>query len=159
MVEESVKITDSKIYTREENYKRKVFSKNIVCPFPELPFPREQRKDEPRNWGSGPYAVYLAALGDFKTIYLLGFDLYGREGKINNLYKGTENYSDTSKKSVDPAYWIYQISKIFKFYSNKQFVLINDRNWKIPYEWQLDNVSFSSLDDFCIDNKYLSSII
>ena len=44
--------------------------------------------DEPFHWGSGPYAVLLATFLS-KYIKLIGFDLYGIDGKLNNVYENT----------------------------------------------------------------------
>lgn len=159
MVLESVSGTDTKIYTRPENYKRVHKLHSNVFSFPDLPFEQNYRQDEPRNWGSGPYAVYLSASLNFKKIYLLGFDLYGNNGYINNIYKGTENYSAATKKSIDCSYWIYQIKKVFNHYPETEFFIINNDDWKLPESWKLPNVSLIPLDDFLLDNKYLSSKI
>lgn len=159
MVLEASSRSDAKIYTRSENYKRVHKLHNNIFPFPDLPFEQKYRQDEPRNWGSGPYAVYLSASLKFKKIYLLGFDLYGTNGYINNIYKDTENYANSTKKSVDCSYWIYQIKKVFEHFSETEFFIINKETWKLPTSWKLPNVSLILLDDFVIDNKYVSSKI
>lgn len=147
----------TKIYTRRkwligfEDY-------NIDC-VPDLPYIGEARQDQPQHWNSGPYAILLACQLDFDKIFLLGFDLYSENGQINNVYKDTENYQSSKSKSVDPQYWIYQLSKIFECYSDKEFIIVNKKDWKIPEQWNLSNVSFRNIEDFFVDNKYSRSII
>jgi hypothetical protein len=84
--------------------------------------------------------VLIAAAMDVEEIYLLGFDLYGRQQFVNNIYKGTNNYQMSESAAVDPSYWVYQLSKIFEYYPNKTFKIINYNTWIMPAEWQRDNV-------------------
>lgn len=133
------------IYTRAEWVRR--YKNTNVKPLPELPYTGSQRRDQPINWGSGPYAVLLACKQNYKNIFMAGFDLYSSTGLINNVYKDTENYHVSDAKAVDPSYWIYQISKIFETFSNKNFYIINDSEWNIPAEWLHPNICFQhSLD-------------
>ena len=112
---------------------------------PKFPWTINARPDEPTHWGSGPYAVLLGATVSDK-IELIGFDLWGVEQQINNVYKGTANYNDADSHAVDPSYWIYQISKIFEHYSYKYFTVYNVKGWKMPESWKLANVEFKTLD-------------
>ena len=77
---------------------------------------------------------------------LLGFDLYSANDKINNIYKGTQNYKDKDANPVDPSYWIYQIGKVFDYHPNKQFIVWNHEDWKMPRIWQKKNVQFESFN-------------
>lgn len=112
---------------------------------PTIPFSGTSRPDDPFQWGSGPYAVLLAALVS-DTVKMIGFDLWGSNQKINNVYKGTINYNSTDSRAVDPSYWIYQISRIFQFYKDKYFIIYNVENWTVPASWKLANVEFKTLD-------------
>ena len=118
------------------------FGYSSVEPLPEIPYEGDQRPDQPQHWGSGSYAVLLAAHLKFKEITLIGFDLYDKDGFFNNVYKDTENYQGSMTRPVDPSYWIYQIGKVFENYPNAKFKIINDSDWKIPPEWLSPNVSF-----------------
>lgn len=141
MVKEVLSNTDDlEIFTRPDW--RNHFKNPRIKYLPDLPFRGLERKDQPIHWNSGPYAVLLACLSDFQEIYLLGFDLYSKDGLINNVYKDSENYKNSSSKSVDPSYWIYQIGKLFRHFEKKQFFIINNIDWKIPESWQLSNVSY-----------------
>jgi hypothetical protein len=76
---------------------------------------------------------------------MIGFDLYGTAGTVNNIYKGTPNYKQEGTSSVDPSYWIYQISKVFELFPDKYFTIYNN-DWVIPESWKMKNISFKTLD-------------
>ena len=138
----------TKIYVRADwfNYFRKIKKDKRINKVPELPYKGNTKADDPIHWGSGPYAVLVAAsLENVETIMLVGFDLYSSNNTVNNMYKGTKNYSDKNSKPVDPSYWIYQIAKVFHHYPQKNFVILNDHKWEIPRQWKISNVSFELL--------------
>lgn len=137
--------TNTKIYTRPDwiNY----FNDPRVCLVPELPYKGTERPDDPFQWGSGGYAILLAAkLSD--QIEMIGFDLWSKTDKVNNVYKGTQNYSSSDKHRVDPSYWIYQISKVFECFSDKYFIVYNEDGWQMPPSWKKANVEFKTIDKF-----------
>jgi hypothetical protein len=55
------------------------------------------------------------------------------------------------KPAVDPAYWIYQIRKVFLAYPDRNFKIFNIDEWEMPTEWMLPNVSFFGLNKFYIE--------
>lgn len=131
MVDEATGNTTAKIHTRGT--------------LPSLPYTGSDRADMPIHWGSGPYAVLLATtLAD--DITLLGFDLYGQAGKVNNMYKGTRNYSAPTSHAIDYSYWVYQIGKVFEHYPLIRFTVINHAGWQLPDDWILPNVKFLPLN-------------
>jgi hypothetical protein len=140
-LQEALKIYQGKIYTRPEYIR---LNSNLL-EVPKIPYPQTIRPDFPEHWGSGPYAILLAAL-NFDEINIIGFDLWGIEGKVNNIYKDTNNYVESNHRAIDPRYWIYQISKIFLSYPDKYFILYNREDWKMPESWILPNVEFKPLD-------------
>lgn len=135
------------IYVRDHwfHYFRKIQKNKNIRHLPEIPYRGELKKDQPDHWGSGGYAVLLAASLGFDEIELVGFDLYPVAQSVNNIYKGTENYSRIDAQPVDPSYWIYQIAQVFRYNSNRQFIIRNHQSWKMPTEWQKNNVSFVAL--------------
>ena len=153
--------TQTKIYVRSENYHhfRKMVKDKRINRLPELPYQGSLKQDEPRNWGSGGYALLLAAQSSFDKILMLGFDLYGVDNKVNNVYKNTKHYLSEDKPAIDPSYWRYQIEKIFDLYPNKNFVVYNHPEWKMPANWKKNNINLRFLKYFDVDNKYLSSTI
>lgn len=117
-----------------------------VNALPSLPYKGDDRKDDPFHWGTGPYAILLACSLS-KNIKIVGFDLYGVEGKVNNIYSGTEGYSDPGSSQVDHSYWIYQIEKIFQYFPEHQFIIYQTSDWKCPNQWNYPNVSLDTLDN------------
>lgn len=117
-----------------------------IRPVPELPYTGDQRPDDPWHWGSGPYAVLLATQFS-DTINLLGFDLYSKNDKVNNLYKDTENYDTSEKRAVDPRYWIYQIAKVFECFPQKTFTIYANEDWQAPDAWKYSNISVDSISN------------
>ena len=65
---------NSKVYTRKNLFVQHQLEKNIRM-VPDLPYAGNERADDPIHWGSGPYAVLLAAKLATDDVHLLGFDL------------------------------------------------------------------------------------
>lgn len=150
MVQEAIAANynlNSYIYTRSDWYRH--FAQHTrLRELPKLPYTGKERWDDPFNWGSGPYAVLLATrLAEQETVKLLGFDLYGNGKLVNNIYKGTPNYSDATSRSVDPKYWILQIGKIFELYKNQSFVIYQNEDWTLPEAWNYPNVSVDNISN------------
>ncbi|MDA9938676.1 hypothetical protein N9C48_01030 [bacterium] len=149
MVEEALehKInTNTKVYTRYDWFPRYKKYKNIRQ-LPELPYKGNERWDEPFQWGSGPYAVLVAAQkAKDETVHLIGFDMYSNTPTVNNVYKDSKNYDRADKRAVDPRYWIHQISKVFESYPKKQFVIYNIHS-KLQETWNYPNVSLDTLNN------------
>tara|TARA_B110000196_G_C21131814_1_gene658890 strand:+ start:1453 stop:2031 length:579 start_codon:yes stop_codon:yes gene_type:complete len=135
----------SYIYTREDWVGR--FNAPRVRSVPKLPYVGTQRWDEPFQWGSGPYAVLLAAkLCNDRTVHLIGFDLHSTTATVNNVYKDTSNYDSSDKRAIDPRYWIHQIGMVFKYYTKINFILHHD-NFELPDSWKYSNVSLDTFDN------------
>lgn len=135
--------TNTKIYTRSEWIDH--FNHPALMTVPELPYRGELRQDDPFQWGSGGYALVLAAqLSD--RIDIIGFDLWGSGKHVNNIYKDTKNYNAATSHSVDPSYWIYQVGKVFACYPDKYFTVYNVEGWQMPNSWCLANVNFKTVD-------------
>ncbi len=157
MADEAVKnpnIGDTQIYVRDSwyHYFRKIQKNKNINHLPPLPVSGELKKDKPDHWGSGCYAILLAAHLGFQEVNLLGFDLYSINDKVNNVYKNTENYSNSESQAVDYSYWIYQTSQIFIHYPNTIFNIINVPDWHMPRDWQRTNVNFTNIHGFVIDS-------
>ena len=127
------------------HYFRKIQKNKNIKLLPQLPYEAGSRMDKPVHWGSGPYAVLIAALLDHSSVSLVGFDLHGRQDRVNNIYKDTVNYSNSKSPAVDPSYWIYQIGKVFELFPKIEFKIINTVGWHMPTEWQKNNVKFIAL--------------
>jgi len=134
-----------KIYTRKD-WGYDFDTIDNLHPVPDLPYQGSTRPDEPFQWGSGPYAVLLGAMFS-KDVNIVGFDLYGNNNKINNVYKDSFGYDSKTKNAVDPRYWIYQIAKVFECYPDVSFRILQDTNWQIPESWKKSNVMLDSISN------------
>jgi len=146
-----VNLNNTLVYTRPDWYPR---FKNIgVRQVPPLPYKGDQRWDEPFQWGSGPYAVLVAALfAKEKYVNLIGFDLHSKTKTVNNIYKGTPNYDDTDKKAVDPRYWIHQIGMVFSCFPKIKFTIYQDDEWELPKAWNYSNVKVDTISNISYNN-------
>ena len=135
------------IYVRPAwfHYFRKILKNKNIRTTPDLPYQGEYKKDDPDHWGSGGYAVLLAAALEFKEIELIGFDLYPVNSAVNNIYKGTKNYAQAGSQAIDYSYWVYQINRVFMHHPDQKFIIRNHRDWQMPTEWQKNNVEFVAL--------------
>lgn len=150
MVDESTNnpnTSNTQIYVRSNwyHYFKKIKKNKNINLLPKLPYTGDTKKDQPDHWGSGVYALLLAADMGFTEIELLGYDLYSNNTLVNNIYKGSKNYSKETANAVDYSYWVYQIGKVFNNYPNSQFVIRNNKYWCLPKEWQKSNVKFIAL--------------
>jgi len=145
MVNEAVASQDTIIYTRPEWISFYTEHSNVRR-VPDLPYSGTLRQDELWHWGSGPLALLVACTMESNDISLIGFDLYGTNDKVNNVYKGSKNYLDIDSNAVDPVYWIYQVSKVFEHYPDKYFTVYNTDKWVMPDSWKLANVNFKTID-------------
>lgn len=137
---------DSLIYTRKDWFN--LFDAKRIRIVPPLPYAGMERPDDPFQWGSGPYAVLLAAQKTKKReVKMLGFDLYSQDGKINNVYKGTSNYEAEEKSAVDPRYWIYQIGKVIEHYPLVNFIIYQKEGWQLPKAWKYPQVKVDKLEN------------
>lgn len=134
------------IYTRSDWLESRSHIEKLKC-VPDIPYKPKIRQDEPFQWGSGPYAVLLGATLGSKTIRMIGFDLYGNNQKVNNIYKDTKHYDSSTKSAVDPSYWVYQIAKVFECFPNTKFILHNNPKWHLPDLWNYPNVSLDNLSN------------
>ena len=140
-------IGDTLIYVRDSwyHYFRKILKNKRIQHLPPIPLQGELKRDNPDHWGSGCYAILLAAHLDFKEVTLLGFDLYPIRERVNNLYKGTQNYAKLEAQAVDHSYWVYHTALIFSHYPGVEFIIHNHKDWVMPKEWQKNNVKFIAL--------------
>lgn len=150
MVDEAINnpnIDDTLIYVRDSwyHYFRKILKNKKIQRLPPIPVTGELKRDNADHWGSGCYAILLAAHLGFTEITLVGFDLYPIKERVNNLYKGTQNYAKNDAQAVDYSFWVYQTSLVFRHYPLVEFTIINHTGWVMPKEWQKNNVKFVAL--------------
>ena len=144
VIQAGVNLNDTLIYTRPDWYPQ--FNTLRVREVPALPYTGTERWDEPFQWGSGPYAVLLAAkYAKEKYVNLIGFDLHSKTKTVNNIYKGTPNYDDADKGAVDPRYWVHQIGMVFNCYPKIQFTVYQEPDWQLPKAWNYSNVMVDNI--------------
>lgn len=148
MVQEAINsnVNESSIVYTRSDWIDSYTNKQNVKQVPKLPYKGTERWDEPFQWGSGPYAVLLAA-GLAKEVKLLGFDLFSETKNVNNIYKDTNGYNESTKNAVDPRYWIHQIGKVFGIYHKHRFIIYQKDSWNIPKAWQHPNVSLDNINN------------
>jgi hypothetical protein len=135
------------IYTRKDWYGDYRHIKNIR-EVPDIPYEPSIRADEPFQWGSGPYAVLLAArLSKEHWVSLVGFDLFSNTKFVNNVYKDTKGYDTADKSAVDPRYWIHQIGKVFEHFPKTQFTIYRPLGWETPKAWIRPNVDVDKISN------------
>jgi hypothetical protein len=136
---------NSLVYTREDWW-GEFGEKKRTRMVPKIPYGGMEKADLPINWGSGPYAVLLAATLS-PCVHLIGFDLYSKDKKINNVYKGTKNYEAEEKRAIDPSYWIYQIGKVFECFPKVKFTIYQEEGWQRPKAWNKANVKVDKISN------------
>jgi len=100
------------------------------------------------GWAAGPTAALLLCLHErVDTCYMLGFDLYGKAGKVNNIYKGTENYVACDSPEIGYTNWVTQLNEVFKMFYTVRFLRVGDVKDEVPILWK-NRVQFISIDQF-----------
>lgn len=83
-----------------------------------------------KGWSSGPTALWFAACNGHETIYILGFDYQGINGKLNNVYADTNNYRSSKDKATFFGNWLNQTERVIKEFPHVKFIrLINHDNF------------------------------
>lgn len=99
-----------------------------------------------RGWSSGPIAAAIAAQDGAGRIYLVGFDLGGINGRLNNLYADTEFYKSAKDRATYAGNWIQQLIKVFRQFPDTQFVRIEGEiTTPVPDFARCDNYSTQPL--------------
>jgi len=148
MIEESIaskNTSKTKIYVRNEYIDFYSRNDERIKVLPQLPYQGKNKIDMPIHWGSGPYSLLVSAGLQSNRIKLIGFDLYSKNNFVNNIYKDSKHYNKKDSKPIDHSFWEYQIAKVFEYFPNKEFIIYNSEDWKMPNLWKRSNVSFEVL--------------
>ena len=102
--------------------------------------------DFPIGWSTGNTALHLACQSHPQEVYILGFDLSSYDKRLNNIYKGTDNYLPADAKGFSPDNWYHQMRTVFEEFSEIKFYLTNHDN-----EGFLDikNLEYITKNDLC----------
>lgn len=102
-----------------------------------------------KGWSSGPTALWFAATKQYKTIYILGFDFQGLNGKFNNVYADTINYKRSTEAATFFGNWLNQTEKVVKEYKHINFCRIIQPGNYVPEKLiAIKNLQHISYDDF-----------
>jgi len=101
------------------------------------------------GFSSGPIAVKYAAEAAHQSIYLVGFDLQGKDGRQNNIYSSTENYRRSEDKETYYGNWVKQLAQIFHEHPHQRFIRLTNEDGIIPVQWmQCANHTSQLISDF-----------
>ena len=111
-------------------------------------------------YATGTRSIYLSCELGAKEVYIIGHDLYSKDGKINNVYAGTDCYA---KKDADYARpdkpdetfnWITHHKHTFDSFKDIKFYKVNPNDNIINVrveEWEecknLEYMTFAELDE------------
>ena len=98
------------------------------------------------SFGAGSSAIKLATEENPDKIYLLGFDIYSEDDKINNMYKDTKCYNAGDSAATSPEKWIFEMKRIFENNPNTSYVRVSDDD-NNPIEWSGYPSDWSSSSD------------
>jgi hypothetical protein len=87
------------------------------------------------RFSSGPAAAWLAARNGASLIYLIGFDLTGTDGKINNVYAGTEHYKPSGSPATYSGNWVLQIDYVMGLFTDVNIVYVTNEPDSVPSSW------------------------
>tara|TARA_Y100000310_G_scaffold288466_1_gene314091 strand:- start:548 stop:1297 length:750 start_codon:yes stop_codon:yes gene_type:complete len=76
------------------------------------------------KWSSGPVAISYACEEENDVVFLLGFDFQGTEGKINDVYAGTQNYKPVGSTETPYGSWVEQVCELLQRHPGIEFVRV-----------------------------------
>lgn len=101
----------------------------------------------PQNlyYDSGSLAMYLACFDGHKKVYMLGYDNYQDEQPVNNVYKDSDCYLESSA-TQNGRFWELTALKVMQTYDDVEFIrVMPTANWWTPLSWQR-LVNFRQID-------------
>jgi hypothetical protein len=104
------------------------------------------------GYAAGQTAVDLMCrrYEDMKEIFLVGFDLFSKTGKVNNVYKGTTCYKTVDGKATYTKNWTEHLRFIFLSNPDIRFVRVCDdelnNEYKVPSWLDVENVFYMNYD-------------
>lgn len=104
------------------------------------------------GFSSGPIAVSYAAEHKYSLIYLLGFDLWGIDGRFNNVYADTVNYKTSNSKETYWGNWENQLLIIMRDqYPDRKYIrVLSDISLTSSKLKQLKNYDELDIQSFMI---------
>ena len=113
------------------------FNESNVCILPPFTWEENEKWEKHYQWNSGVHAVWLALQTPALTeLTIIGFDLYSKDEKVNNLYKDTLNYESSDHHAVGHQHWVLQFERMFGLYPNVRFNYYVPVGFRVPEDWQ-----------------------
>jgi hypothetical protein len=110
--------------------------------------------DPHKGWSSGPTALWLATLHGFQEIYILGFDYQGLNGKVNNVYAGTQNYKKLDQPATFFGNWSSQTEKILRENHTVKYYRVQGKTAFIPPNFQTTFNNFQHIEYTELEQKF-----
>lgn len=88
-----------------------------------------------RGWSSGPTALLKACQDGFNEIFILGFDYYGIDNRVNNVYADTKNYKSSTEAPTYFGNWMRQTEIVIKEFPDRFFYRVVGPETKVIHEW------------------------
>jgi hypothetical protein len=107
-----------------------------------------------KGWSSGPSALWLATTHHFEEIYILGFDYQGLNGKVNNVYAGTQNYKKAEQPATFFGNWSSQTEKVIKDNPNTLFYRVQGDTKFVPPNLRESIPNFKHIDYRTLELKF-----
>lgn len=103
------------------------------------------------GYNSGHTCCWLASQHKHKTVYMLGFDYIGINGKLNNVYADTVNYKRSTDDEVPYSKWYVELSQLLDECVDTQFIRIVGNDHYLPIT--NSNYTEITLEQFKEQNK------
>lgn len=103
---------------------------------------------------AGPTAleVMCSRYPTMVQIFLVGFDIFSKTGKVNNIYKGTSCYKDADSKPTYTQNWTEKLRQVFVKYDKTLFIRVCDNElneeYKVPAWRGVTNISYINYEIF-----------
>ena len=103
-----------------------------------------------KGWSSGPTALWFAAHNGHPTIYIIGFDFQGIDGKFNNVYADSFNYKNSNDAATYYGNWVNQTQRIIEEFKHVKFIrVVEDAGFHPEIFANLKNLNTVSYNEFC----------
>lgn len=110
-----------------------------------------------RGWSSGPTALLKSCMDGNRNVFILGFDYYGLNNKVNNVYSDTRNYKKSFENATYYGNWLKQTIAVTNEFPHINFYRVIDENTKKIKEFEsINNLKEIS---YPIMYSYLESMI
>jgi hypothetical protein len=110
--------------------------------------------DPHKGWSSGPTALWLATTHGYQEIYILGFDYQGLNGKVNNVYAGTQNYKKIDQPATFFGNWSSQTEKVIRENTSVRYYRVQGEKAFIPPNFQTTFTNLQHIDYAVLEQKF-----